>query len=67
MRLRLMFVVNMISDVIWVFRHVSVYDKELSHSFIGGEFPKMIVSKENQGPLKLFMLEILRTAIRAVP
>ena len=66
MELRLMFVLNMISGVICVLRHVSLYDKELSHGFIGRESPKMIVSKENQGSLKLFMLEILRTAIRAV-
>jgi len=44
-----------------------LYDKELSHSFIGGGSPKTRVSKENQGSLRLFMLEILRTAARAVP
>ena len=44
-----MFGVNMIPDVIWIFRHVSLYGKELSHTFIGGE---MRVPKNNQRHLK---------------
>jgi hypothetical protein len=67
MELRLMFGVNMIPGVIWVLGMFLCMIKELSHSFIGGGSPKTRVSKENQGSLKLFMLEILRTATRAVP
>ena len=62
-----MFGVNMIPGVIWVLGMFLCMIKKLSHSFIGGVSPKTRVSKENQGSLKLFMLEILRTATRAVP